>query len=234
MASKKKSSKGKKPQGTKANNSKPQGKKTQATPKKSSSKTVWIVAAVALAAVVGLIALSDRSSQNSSASALSPQEAKYVGRLLPAGYAAPKVADFSAYSAAIPMSPIAATPQGGGVSVSLQEILAKKIVRFDYQRADGNKLPMIAYVKPSGALFVGVSYCPPCEGEGQRIEADGTLTCEACGTKRNLETNAGISGACKLYPLDEVPTSIDGDKILVDGSVLDSWTAQPLDRPIGG
>ena len=26
----------------------------------------------------------------------------------------------------------------------------------------------------------------------------------------------------------------EGDKILVNGSALDSWTAQPLDRPIGG
>jgi hypothetical protein len=84
-----------------------------------------------------------------------------------------------------------------------------------------------------GELFVGVSYCPPCEGEGQRIESDGTLTCEACGTKRNLETNEGISGACRLYPLDEVPSAVSGDLITLDTTVLETWIAQPLDRPIG-
>lgn len=93
---------------------------------------------------------------------------------------------------------------------------------------------MIAYAKPSGKLFVGMSYCPPCKGKGQRIEADGILTCETCGTKRNLETQVGISGNCKLYPLDEVPSKIVGDKIVVEKGVVEQWTPQPLDRPVGG
>ena len=43
----------------------------------------------------------------------------------------------------------------------------------------------------------------------------------------------GISGACKLYPLDELPAKVVGDKIVIEKSVLDGWTVQPVDRPVG-
>lgn len=210
-----------------------QGRKTQTTKKKSSSKTPWIVGAVAVAAVVALIAVLSASSQSDESASASPQEQNYAGRFLPADYEGPEVAARTLYTETIAMSDVAATQKEGSVSVPLDSVIADKIVRFDYTRADAEILPMIAYVKPSGRLFVGVSYCPPCEGEGQRIETDGTLTCEACGTKRNLETNEGLSGACMLYPLDEVPSTVEGDMIVVGTPVLDSWIAQPLDRPIG-
>lgn len=209
-------------------------KKSKPAAKKNNHKVAWIVGAVVVAAVVAVVALSSGSSQDQSATALSPQEQEYAGRFLPANYVEPTVAERTLYTSTVQMGVVSGTQSEGGISIPLDGVVANKIVQFDYQRADGQALPMIAYVKPSGDLFVGVNYCPPCEGEGQRIEGDGTLTCESCGTKRNLETNAGISGACKLYPLDEIPSTVEGDKILVNGSALDSWTAQPLDRPIGG
>ena len=212
----------------------PRAKKPKPAPKKNDSKVTWIIGAVVLAAVVAIIALANGSSPDQSATAPSSQEQQYAGRFLPANYTEPTVAEQTLYTSASQMAVVNGTQDESGISVPLSDVTANKIVRFDYQRPDGQALPMLAYVKPSGDLFVGVNYCPPCEGEGQRIEADGTLTCESCGTKRNLETNAGISGACKLYPLDEVPSAVEGDDIVVDGTVLDSWTAQPLDRPIGG
>ena len=47
------------------------------------------------------------------------------------------------------------------------------------------------------------------------------------------ETGIGISGACKLYPLDELPVTVSGGKIVVEKALLDTWTAQPKDRPVG-
>lgn len=159
-------------------------------------------------------------------------EAKYIGRLLPAGYAEPKVTDAFAYATATPMSDVAVQDEGAQIALPLADVVSKRNVVFEYPKA-GKPLPMIAYVKPSGSLFVAVSFCPPCEGERQRIEPDSTLTCESCGTKRDLETSVGISGSCKLYPLDEVPAKVVGDKIVVDKAVLDGWTPQPLDRKVG-
>lgn len=208
-------------------------KNSKPTPSKTRPKTLWIIGAVAVASVIALaIAVSGASMGDQAATPASAEEG-YVGRFLPAGYEGPTVANRTLYTEPIAMTAVVASVSEEGLSVPVGDVVDSTIVRFDYQRADGKVLPMIAYVRPSGTLFAGVSYCPPCEGEGQRIEADGTLTCESCGTKRNLESNAGISGACKLYPLDEVPATVADGNILVETAVLDSWTAQPLDRPVG-
>ena len=208
-------------------------KHSRPTPSKTRPKTLWIVGAVAVAIVITLaIAVSGASTSDQAAPPATAEE-QYVGRFLPAGYESPTVADRTLYTDPVAMTVVTASFGEEGLSLPVGDVVDSAIVRFEYQRADGKVLPMIAYVKPSGALFTGVSYCPPCEGEGQRIEADGTLTCESCGTKRNLESNEGIGGACKLYPLDEVPATVSDGNILVETAVLDSWTAQPLDRPVG-
>ncbi len=220
---------------SKNKNSKKHGsapKQPEPPAKAAGSKNRLIIGVVAIAAFV-VIALVVMNGSGDAGSGDATGQQAYIGRLLPADYIAPAVADPAPYSAAVAMTVVAATQDGTGFSVSLDEVVESKIVRFDYTRPDGQIVPMLAYVKPLGGLFVGVSYCPPCEGEGQRIEVDGSLTCESCGTKRNLETNEGISGPCKLYPIDEVPVSVDGDRIVIDSSVLDTWASQPLDRPVG-
>ena len=131
------------------------------------------------------------------------------------------------------MTELAATQTDAQITIPAAKLLESKIVYFEYAKAGSKPIPMIAYVKPSGKAFVGVSYCPPCEGERQSIAADLTLTCASCGTKRNVETGVGISGACKLYPLDELPSKLAGGNIVIDKSALDSWTPQPKDRQIG-
>ena len=205
---------------------------------------VWMGAAIAMVALVALIATSGGGSSGAGSSsgsggggwgkpAADADEARYIGRLLPAGYAEPKVSEAFAYSESTPMSDVAVTDDGAKVSIPLADVVSKRNVTFTYAGTSAKPLPMIAYVKPSGALFVAVSFCPPCEGERQRIEPDSTLTCESCGTRRDLESGVGLSGACKLYPLDEVPAKVVGDRIVVDKAVLDGWTPQPLDRKVG-
>lgn len=210
----------------------PAPKNPEPPAKTAGSKNGLIVGVVAIAAFV-VIALVVMNGSGGAGSGGATGQQAYIGRLLPADYVAPTVADPAPYSTAVSMTNITAAQDDTGFSVSLDDVVAKKIVRFDYARPDGQVVPMLAYVKPLGGLFVGVSYCPPCQGEGQRIEVDGSLTCESCGTKRNLETNEGISGACKLYPVDEIPASVEGDRIVIDSGVLDTWTSQPLDRPVG-
>jgi hypothetical protein len=209
--------------------------KTTAPAKKSggknSGKTMIIAATVVVVAIIGLVAMISSNNGGQGGGLVTPEEQKYMGRLLPAGYEAPKIGGGFA-GQALGMTPLTAADDGASLSLSLSDVAEKKLVSFSYNRPGGEPLPLLAYVKPSGKLFVGVDYCPPCEGEGQRFES-GTLTCDTCNTKREPETNAGISGACKLYPLDELPVKVEGDKILLDKSTIDGWTPQPLDRPVG-
>lgn len=210
-----------------------------AAKRKSVGMATWIAGGVALIAVVAVIVVASggsggpASAAAGSAGSAPAAEAKYIGRLLPAAYAEPSVAAGAAYSSAVTMTDIAATQSATEFSVAVADVVAKKVVYFEYQKPGADPVSMIAYVKPSGKLFVGVGYCIPCKGKRQSIDADGTLRCEACGTKRDLESGVGLSGACKLYPLDEVPATVAGGKIVIDKTVVDGWTAQPLDRPVG-
>jgi hypothetical protein len=222
-------------------------KPVQPPKKKGVGPGTWIAGALALLALVAVVAIVMGGGSKGAAAAGSsvaagpasasgpvpPEEAKYIGRLLPAGYTEANVARASTYSSVIRMTDLTATQDGKQLSVALSDVVANKIVYFEYKQAGSAAIPMTAYVKPSGKLFVGVGYCIPCKGTRQRIEADGTLTCESCGTKRDLETGVGISGTCRLYPLDEVPAKVVGGKIVVQDSVLANWAPQPSDRPTG-
>ncbi|MFA5843989.1 MAG: Fe-S-containing protein [Coriobacteriia bacterium] len=204
--------------------------------RKGGNPTAWIIVGAVVLLVVGVVALSGKGSGGGSGAAagVSPEEQKYIGRLLPADYKEPKLADVVLYSSTVTMTNVTAKDDGAKLSIPVSDVKDDKIVYFEYAKPGARAIPLLAYVKPSGRLFVGISFCPPCEGEGQRIEPDGTLTCESCGTKRNLEQGTGISGSCKLYPLDELPVEIAGGRISLDKAILDGWTAQPKDRPIGG
>ena len=202
--------------------------------RKSNSRTLWIVAAVVVL-VLGVIwaASGNKGGGAQKANAAPPEEQKYIGRLLPAGYEEPKIAGIQAYATTIKMTNVQAAQTDAGVSIASDQLVADKIVYFEYKKSSGETIPMVAYIKPSGKLFVGVSFCPPCQGKGQRIEAGGILVCETCGTARNMETSVGLSGACRLYPLDELPATFAGGKITVDKAALEQWTPQPLDRKVG-
>lgn len=209
----------------------------KSAPPKNNRTLMLTIAGVAVLVVVGVSLLGKSggagTAGTTAAGGVPPEEQKYIGRLLPAAYQEPKVADIAVYAETVSMTNITATDDGTKLSVPVSDITTNKIVKFEYAKPGARALPLIAYVKPSGKLFVAVSFCPPCEGEGQRIEAPGILVCESCGTKRDLEQGVGISGACKLYPLDELPVTVAGDRISIDKTVLDNWTAQPKDRPIG-
>ncbi|MBE0476604.1 MAG: DUF2318 domain-containing protein [Coriobacteriia bacterium] len=201
--------------------------------KRSSGKTLLIVGTLAVVGTVIALAVANGGSGGRTGGQATSEELKYLGRFLPEGYEEPKVAEPTIYTSSVGMSPVTATQDEQQLSIPAADVVANKIVVFEYEKDSGEALPMLAYVKPSGKLLVGVSYCPPCQGEGQTITADGTLTCDSCGTKRNLESQTGISGPCKLYPLDELPSTVAGDRIVVEKSVIEAWSPQPLDRKIG-
>jgi Membrane iron-sulfur containing protein FtrD-like len=202
-----------------------------APPRKANTKAV-LIAGAGIVLLIAVFAALSNVKPNAGGGA-PPEEQKYIGRFLPAGYQEPKLAEVVVYPTATQMTTVKATDSGKQLSVPVKDIVGDKIVYWEYKKPGSAPIPMLAYLKVSGKLFVGVSFCPPCEGKGQRIEPDLTLTCETCGTKRNLETGVGISGACKLYPTDEMPSKVVGGNVVIDKSVIDGWTPQPKDRKIG-
>lgn len=132
------------------------------------------------------------------------------------------------------MSPLtsAQKTEAGTVTLSVAELTGKKIGGFVYSRStpmpagydsiDGNGLPLLAYVAPSGRLVVASSMCEPCHSYDFHIEGN-ELVCNTCFTRWDLNTLEGVSGGCLDYPPQEVKTVVQGDLIQVQQAELEAW-----------
>lgn len=211
--------------------------KAPAPPAKKNSKGLIIGIVVVAIVAIGVIIVGQGGSGGPGGTAgvptPTPEEAKYIGRFLPAGYEEPNLGEVGVVAADTQMVPITASQTASSTAIPVSEVTSKRVVGFNYQKADGQQIALISYLKPSGKLVVAVSYCVPCKGTSHTLTTDGALTCDACGTKRDVETSVGLSGSCRLYPLDELPVTVDGDQIIIDNAVLDSWQEQPGDRQVG-
>ena len=251
--------KGKKTGGAGHGSSKPAVKKnvnagrgrSKPAAKQSGNRLAWIVGPIVLAVLFAVLLSANSTTPqagtpaggtsaqqpgpagSAQAAQATPEEQKYIGRFLPAGYQAPVIAGPTPWTSTVKMTDVASTEGKTDISIPKADVVSDRIVYFEYAKRGAEAVPMVAYVRPSGKLFVGVSYCVPCKGKGQRMESDGTLTCESCGTKRDPETLVGISGACRLYPLDEIKSKVVGGKIVIDKVDINDWTPQPLDRKVG-
>ena len=132
----------------------------------------------------------------------------------------PKVSEKVDYAGqTIRMTDIQAKVENGKISIPLDVVKEKKMVRFEYQ---GNGVPLLAYITPSGKVVTAVSMCEPCRSTRFHIE-DKKIVCNACATEWNLETLKGIQGGCLNYPPDVIPSSIEKDRIQVDEKIVTQW-----------
>lgn len=109
----------------------------------------------------------------------------------------------------------------GKVTISAEEVQTKRLVAWDYNQGN-TKVPLIAYVTPSGAMKVAVRMCEPCNSTSFRVEGT-QLVCNACGSRWELETSKGISGGCLGYPPDVLQTTLADGKLLVDEQTVSNW-----------
>ena len=134
----------------------------------------------------------------------------------------PKVSEKADYSGqTIRMTDIQAKVQNGKITIPLDLVREKKMVRFDYE-SNGIKIPLLAYITQSGRVVTAVSMCEPCRSTRFRIE-DKTLVCNACNTMWNLENLKGIQGGCLNYPPDVIPSTIEKDRIQIDEKTVTQW-----------
>lgn len=134
----------------------------------------------------------------------------------------PKVSEKVDYSGqTVRMTDIQAKVENGKISIPLDVVREKKMVRFDYE-SNGIKIPLLSYITQSGRVVTAVSLCEPCRSTRFRIE-DKTLVCNACNTMWNLENLKGIQGGCLNYPPDVIPSTVDKDRIQIDEKIVTQW-----------
>ena len=121
----------------------------------------------------------------------------------------------------IRMADIQAKVQNGKISIPLDVVKEKKMVRFEYQ-ANGVYVPLLSYITQSGRVVTAVSMCEPCRSTRFHIN-DKNIVCNACATEWNLETLKGIQGGCLNYPPDVIPSTIEKGRIQIDEKILTQW-----------
>jgi hypothetical protein len=134
----------------------------------------------------------------------------------------PKVSGTFDYTGqSIPMTDIQAKVEKGKISIPLDVVKEKKMVRFEYEN-NGLRIPLLAYITQSGKVVTAVSMCEPCRSTRFHIK-DKIIVCNACATEWNLETLKGIQGGCLNYPPDIIPSTIEKDRIQMDEKIVTQW-----------
>ena len=121
----------------------------------------------------------------------------------------------------VSMTDIVAKVENGKISIPLDVLKEKKMVRFEYE-GKGVKIPLLAYVTLAGRVVTAISMCEPCRSTRFHIQ-DKTLVCNACATEWNLETLKGIQGGCMNYPPEVIPSTVEKDRVLIEEKVVLGW-----------
>lgn len=121
----------------------------------------------------------------------------------------------------IRMTPVDAVAGSGSIEIPAEIVKDKKIVYFEYNKG-GKKVPLMAYIAPSGTLVTAVSMCEPCRSTKFHIEGE-EMVCNACGTRWTLEGLKGVSGGCLAYPPDVVAHTIEGGKVKIQETIILDW-----------
>ena len=121
----------------------------------------------------------------------------------------------------IQMADIQVKVKNGKISIPLDLVMEKKMVRFEYE-GNGLQIPLLSYITQSGRVVTAVSMCEPCRSTRFHIQ-DKTLICNACYTEWDLENLKGIKGGCLNYPPDIIPSTVQKNQILIDEKVVLDW-----------
>jgi hypothetical protein len=121
----------------------------------------------------------------------------------------------------VAMSKVEAIVGNGRVEVPLDVVKERKLISFQYQSREG-RIPLLAYITPSGKVVTAVSACESCNSTRFHIEGN-ELVCDNCFTRWSLETLKGISGGCIAYPPDFLFHTVDGGKLMIKEIDVQNW-----------
>ena len=93
--------------------------------------------------------------------------------------------------------------------------LGRNILLSGYR--DAEYLPLVIIETPKGKTMSGVRVCEPCSSFSFHIVDGKYLSCDACGTRWDIETLQGISGGCMNYPPPRITTGLANGIIIEAG-----------------
>lgn len=135
------------------------------------------------------------------------------------------VADTRSYiGKLVPMTTIDPEIKDGNVVFPLEEVNTNNIVYFEIENDQNVLVPLMAYITPTGRLFVGSSMCEPCRGRKFSLAGE-TMVCDTCKTTYNIETHEFISGVpvCGSLPPVYMNPQVEEGNVMVDHNEILSW-----------
>lgn len=110
------------------------------------------------------------------------------------------------------------------IRIPFRTVDENNIVYFEVENDEGTLVPLMAYITPSGRLFVGSSMCEPCRGRTFSLAGE-TLVCDTCRTTYDIETHEFIAGAraCGSYPPVYMEPEIENEEIIIDLKEVLKW-----------
>lgn len=139
----------------------------------------------------------------------------------------PVTAERSYLGQLVPMTSMEPVTENGKVQIPLELVDEKNIISFELENNEGVLVPLMAYITPSGRLFVGSSMCEPCGGRTFSLAGE-TLLCDTCRTTYNIETHEFLSGstACGQYPPVNMNPTINNGIIEIDLQEILTWRSR--------
>ena len=129
----------------------------------------------------------------------------------------------------ISMTEVEPLVEDGQVKIPLAELERFSIVYFELENDQGTLVPLMAYITPSGRLFMGSSMCEPCRGQTFSIAGE-TLVCDACRTTYTIEDHQFISGAvaCGSFPPDNMNGIVVNGMAVIELQEVLNWRIRAL------
>ncbi len=124
-------------------------------------------------------------------------------------------------SSMIVMSKVQATVENGRIEVPVGDVKERKLISFEYQ-SGRSKVPLLAYITPSGKFITAVSTCEPCNSTHFHIEGN-EIVCDSCLTRWSLDTLKGVQGGCLGYPPDKLFHTQEGGKLSIKEIDVQKW-----------
>lgn len=127
----------------------------------------------------------------------------------------------------ISMTEITPDVVDGEIRIPLELVDEHNIVSFELPNDEDVLVPLMAYITPSGRLFVGSSMCEPCRGRTFSLAGE-TLVCDACRTTYTIEDHKFIAGSvvCGQYPPVNLNPRVEDGVIIIDLEEVLNWRSR--------
>jgi uncharacterized protein len=106
------------------------------------------------------------------------------------------------------------------IVVPIKILMDYRIIRFADPEGK-QKVPILAYLTPSGKVVTAMSLSETCRSDDFYLEGE-NIHCANCPSYWNMESMEAYACCQKYYP-DPIPSTIIGDNLVVKKSVVQNW-----------